>query len=89
MLQWYQGLLCMNHPLINNLDDLSIEELQTKISDLSKKLSWSARSGNAQLRMQIQMALDSYMEKYREKQQAIYNAALKNGPDHTDKIDIS
>jgi hypothetical protein len=79
----------MEHPLINNIDSLSVEELQTRINDLTKKLNWASRSGNAQLRSQIQMALETFKTKYYEKQQAIYDAARKNDPDFSDKIDIS
>jgi len=79
----------MEHPLINNIDNLSVEELQTRITDLTKKLNWASRAGNAQLRIQIQMALETFRTKYQEKQQAIYDAARKNGPDFSDKIDIS
>lgn len=79
----------MEHPLINNIDGLSIDELQTRINDLNKKLAWAHRSGNAGLRSQIQMALDSFNVKYKEKQQALYDAANKNTPDFSDKINIS
>lgn len=80
----------MEHPLINNIDSLTSEELQTKISELTKKLSWASRSGNANLVGQIRMALETFQNKYREKQQAIYDAAAaKGGPDYSDRIDIS
>lgn len=79
----------MEHPLINNIDNLSIDDLQSKISDLNKKLNWARRSGNANLCNQIQLALNTFTAKYQEKQEAIYNAARKNGPDFSDKIDIS
>jgi hypothetical protein len=79
----------MEHPLINNIDNLTIDELQSRISDLTKKLNWASRSGNAGLRAQIQMALETFTVKYKEKQMAIYNAANKNGTDFSDKIDIS
>ena len=79
----------MDHPLIANIDNLSIEELQTRISDLNKKIAWASRSGNASLRAQIQMALNTFNNKFREKQQAIYEAATKNNPDFSSKIDIS
>lgn len=79
----------MEHPLIHNIDHLSLEELQSRINDLTKKLSWAARSGNAQLRGQIQMALDTFMAKYQEKQRALYDEKTKKGSDWADKIDIS
>ena len=79
----------MEHPLINNIDHLGIEDLQTKISDLNKKLNWARRAGNAQVCAQIQLALNTFNAKYQEKQQAIYDSSRRNGPDFSDKIDIS
>jgi N-acetylmuramic acid 6-phosphate (MurNAc-6-P) etherase len=78
----------MEHPLIHNIDNLTLEELQTKISDLSKKYNWAVRT-NANLAQQIAMALETYRNKFQEKQQAIYDAAKKSGNDFSDKIDIS
>lgn len=63
----------MEHPLIGNLDELTIDELTTKISELSNKLNIAARTGNAHLCDQIRMALESYRNKYQEKLQATYN----------------
>jgi hypothetical protein len=78
----------MEHPLIGDLDDLTIEQLYTKITDLNKKLSWASRH-NRYLASQIQMALESYQNKYREKQQKIWEAARQHGTDYSDRIDIS
>jgi len=77
----------MEHPLVPNLDALTIEELQSRISELNKKLSMAHRSGNAQLCNQIRMALENFNNKYQEKINANYNS--KNGPDYSDRIDIS
>lgn len=79
----------IEHPLISNIDDLTLEEIQTRISDLTKKLNWASRSGNANLTSQIRLALDTFRSKYSEKQQAIYKEATKNNPTFADKIDIS
>jgi hypothetical protein len=79
----------MDHPLINNIDSLSIEELQSKISDLTKKLGFAYRTGNQNLIGQIRLALNSYQGKYNEKVQAMYESTRKSGPDFSDKIDIS
>lgn len=79
----------MEHPLINNIDHLTLEELQSKITELNKKLSFAHRSGNAFLCGQIRLAIDSYTTKYQEKIQKMYNDSKKSGPDYSDKIDIS
>lgn len=57
----------MEHPLIDNLDSLSLEQLQEKISELTKKLGIAMRSGNGYLCNQLRMALESYQTKYNEK----------------------
>lgn len=79
----------MEHPLISNIDHLNLDELQEKINELSRKLSMAHRSGNAHLRSQVQMALETYQNKFREKQQAEYDRATRNGPDFGKNIDIS
>jgi hypothetical protein len=79
----------MEHPLIPNIDHLSVEELQTKITDLTRKLGIAHRMGNAHLRQQIEMALETYRNTFREKQQAAYDSAARQGPDFSDRIDVS
>lgn len=79
----------MEHPLITNIDHLTLDELSSKVTELTKKLSLAHRMGNAQLRAQVEMALTTYQNKLREKQQASYDAAKKSGPDFSDKIDVS
>jgi hypothetical protein len=79
----------MEHPLINNIDNLTVDELQGKISELNKKLSFAHRSGNGQLANQIRMAIETFHNKYQEKMQAIQDNQNKNNPDFSDRIDIS
>lgn len=79
----------MDHPLIPNIDHLTVDELQSRISDLTKKLGIAHRSGNAQLIGQIRMALDTFNSKYQEKIQAAYNTKNKGDPDYSDRINIS
>lgn len=57
----------MEHPLISNLDDLSLEQLSEKISELNKKLGIAYRTGNSYLCDQLRMAIESYQTKYQEK----------------------
>ena len=78
----------MEHPLINNIEDLTLEELNTKISDLNRKLNW-ARRHNQHLASQISMALETYQNKYQEKQRKLWDQANQRGPDYSDRIDIS
>jgi CRISPR/Cas system-associated protein Cas7 (RAMP superfamily) len=57
----------MEHPLIPDLTDLTVEQLGEKINELSKKLSIAYGMGNMDLVNQLQMALESYRNKYSEK----------------------
>jgi hypothetical protein len=79
----------MEHPLIPDIDHLTIDQLQARISELNKKLGIAHRSGNGHLANQIRMALETFNNKYREKTQAAFAAKNKDGPDFSDKIDIS
>jgi len=79
----------MEHPLINNINDLTVEQLQSRISDLNRKLAVASRSGNAYLCTQIRMALETFNSKYQEKMREQWDRQSKSGPDFSDKIDIS
>lgn len=79
----------MEHPLIHDIDGLSVEELQSRISDLTKKLSWATRAGNGQLAGQIRMALETFQNKYRQRMDEIYAKSNQKGQDFSDRIDIS
>jgi aromatic ring-opening dioxygenase catalytic subunit (LigB family) len=57
----------MEHPLIENISDLTEEQLGEAINDLNKKLSIATRSGNGHLCHQLRMAIESYSNKYQEK----------------------
>lgn len=79
----------MEHPLITDADSLTMEQLQSRVSDLTKKLVWAHRSGNAHLRQQIQMALDTYQTKLNQRQSEELAKITKNHPGLDKKIDIS
>jgi hypothetical protein len=66
----------MEHPLIGNLDQLTVDELTTIISDLNRKLGIAMRSGNAHMCNQIRMAIESHTVKYQEKLQASYQKVV-------------
>jgi len=78
----------MEHPLVGNLDNLSVDQLTTQISDLSRKLGIASRTGNAHLCNQIRMALESYQNKYQEKLQADYAKKLSDAKIDSTKINI-
>ena len=75
----------MEHPLIGDLSNLTLDELGEKIADLNKKLSMAMRTGNGHLCNQIRMAIESHNVKYQEKLQESYK---KSDVDFGDKIKI-
>lgn len=78
----------MEHPLIDNIDHLTLDELSSKINDLTRKHNW-ARRHNAFLASQIDMALETYRNKQSEKYQAMLDSQRRDAPDFSDRIDIS
>jgi hypothetical protein len=75
----------MEHPLIGDLSNLTMDELGEKIGDLNRKLSMAMRTGNGHLCNQIRMAIESHNVKYQEKLQESYK---KSDVDFGDKIKI-
>lgn len=57
----------MTHPFISDLSNLTLEELQNKISDLMNKLNFAYRTGNSSLIHQLLMVIDSYKLEYSKK----------------------
>ena len=78
----------MEHPLVDVDPNLTLDDLQTRINDLTKKMVWAQRH-NAHLAGQIRMALEAFQARYRAKQQEAYDAATRNGKDFSDRIDVS
>ena len=54
----------MEHPFITSLSDKSLEDLQTSISDLTKKLNFAYSMQNGPMIHQLCMVLDSYKKEY-------------------------
>lgn len=77
----------MEHPLIGPLDELTLEELSTKVNELGKKLSIAARTGNGHLCNQIRMAMENYQNMYQTKLQDSYKKA-QSDTNFDDKINI-
>ena len=75
----------MEHPLIGNLDDLTVDEVSSKITELYSKLTIATRSGNGHLCNQIRMALESYQSRY---QAILAEQQKKSNVNFDDKIKI-
>ena len=79
----------MEHPFIHNLEDLTLEQLGSKVSELHKKLAIAHRMGNSYLCDQIRMALNSYNNKYQQKMKTLTAPKSGESDSFNDKIDIS
>lgn len=78
----------MEHPLIGDINDMTIDELSAKVSELSNKLNIAAGMGNAHLCDQIRMALETFRNKYSEKLQDSYKKQQDDKINFDDKIKI-
>mgnify|MGYP000468777800 CR=1 FL=1 len=76
----------MEHPLLEQLSGLTLEEIQSKISDLNKKLAFAYRTGNQPVINQLLLIMGSYQEAYRKKMDEL----MPKGDDdkYSNKIDI-
>ena len=74
----------MDHPLIGDINNLTTEELSSKVTELNKKLSIAYRMGNNHLCNQLRMAIETYQNKYQEKLRA-----SQSGTDFDGMIDIN
>ena len=57
----------MKHPFINDLSEKSLEELQSKITEINNKLTFAYRTSNRPLINQLLMILESYRDEYNTK----------------------
>jgi hypothetical protein len=75
----------MEHPFIHNLEEKSLEDLQTAISELTKKLNFAYRTTNGPLIQQINMALESYRNAYSKKMDELISKQKVNMQIKVDK----
>lgn len=57
----------MEHPFISDLSDKTLEDLQSKITELNGKLSFAFKTGNRALIHQLTLAIESYRSAYNKK----------------------
>jgi len=79
----------MEHPFLstNDLSELTLDEIQNKISDLTGKLNFAYQTNNQSLINQVGMVLESYNSARGQKLNDMF--PKDKGDDHTDKINIS
>lgn len=58
----------ITHPLIGDLSDKTLEELQETISNLTGKISFASRMHNQAMMNQLIMVLNSYKNEYSKRQ---------------------
>ena len=71
----------IEHPFLPAVDlsEMSLDELQTKMSELMSKLTWAGRMRNSAMIAQLNMLLVSYREAYRRKlDESLKNAGVSN-----------
>ena len=80
----------MYHPLLENLDEKSIEQLTEMLNDLGKKMSIAYQSGNYQMLEQVRMVHAAVQDKFNEKNRLQMQALERRQQDGKDKgsIDI-
>lgn len=67
----------MEHPLITDVDKLTLEQLSDRVTDLGKKLTIAQRTGNGHLCNQIRMALETFNNAYRQRLRDSQDQELK------------
>lgn len=78
----------MEHPLLGDINDLNLEELQNKITELNKKRAWAVRT-NAHLAYQLDMVLESFNNRYQQRLRELSDRQRGDAPDYSDRIDVS
>jgi len=78
----------MEHPLINDIGNLSQDEIMTKINELRRKQNWAMRT-NHELARQIGMAIETFQNRYQAIQDDQDKRAKDSGRDYSDRIDVS
>jgi ribosomal protein L29 len=62
----------MQHPFIHDLSEKTLDELQTSISDLNKKLNFAYRIQNGAMINQLRMILESYNSENTKRMDELY-----------------
>jgi hypothetical protein len=76
----------MEHPLLEELSHLTLEEVQSKISDLNKKLAFAYQTNNQPLINQLTLIMGSYQEAYKKKMDELMPKG--DSDKYSNKIDI-
>jgi methionyl-tRNA synthetase len=67
-----RSALIMEHPFMPDISDKTVDELQTSMNDLTKKLTFAHRMGQSFMINQIQMVLEGYKTEYAKRMDELY-----------------
>ena len=64
----------MEHPFVKQTDlkELSLEQLQEKMSTLTQNLTFAYRAGNGPMIQQLQMLIESYRTQYQVRMDELF-----------------
>jgi|TARA_B100001093_G_scaffold510390_1_gene576186 hypothetical protein len=82
----------MTHPLGGDLSNINDSDLQKKITELGKRLTFGYQMGNTQMIRQAEMLMEDYREESfrrdRERDKKMNEANPDKGKDWDDLIDV-
>jgi small-conductance mechanosensitive channel len=79
----------MYHPLLDNLEELSMDQLAEKLNDVNSKISYAYRIGNYQMLQQLQLIQQAIQDKYNEKtKKQLESLNKKTSNSNNDSLDI-
>jgi hypothetical protein len=76
----------MFNPLLSDISASSAEEIETTISELTRKYFIAARSGNSGLAQQVLMTIEVYKQELAAKYAAASKVATRNGDKNFDDL---
>lgn len=77
------------HPLIGDLSQLSNDELNNKLSELSKRLNQAYRLGQSDAVQQIQLFLYSYQSELQRRNEKMMQELADKTPEFKNIVDVS
>ena len=76
------------HPLVPDLSNLSMDELNTKYSDLMKKITMAQRTGSGSVLGQMMLVMEDYKNEIQRRHQKMLEDATNQPGAYKNIIDI-
>lgn len=76
------------HPLVPDLSNLSMDELNTKYSDLMKKMTMAQRTGSGAVLSQMMLVMEDYRNEIQRRHQKMLEDATNKTGAYKNIIDI-